>query len=129
QRNNSIFICKFICKLEDGMEELKTIDALYNKMGEYTKMEEELPFPEFQHFYQSLMDYLMKNYQDMSRDDLLKAKGMTMIVAANAQLRATRKDEYRKKFSKMAEKGKFWEDAIVLNLTKSGMTKDEIDTK
>lgn len=111
------------------MEELKTIDALYNKMGEYTKMEEELPFPEFQHFYQSLMDYLMKNYQDMSRDDLLKAKGMTMIVAANAQLRATRKDEYRKKFSKMAEKGKFWEDAIVLNLTKSGMTKDEIDTK
>lgn len=111
------------------MEELKTIDELYNKMGEYTKMEEELPFPEFQNFYQCLMDYLMKNYQDMSQEDLLKAKGMTMIVAANAQLRASHKDEYRKKFSKMAEKGKFWEDAIALNLTKSGMTRDEIDAK
>ncbi|MDO4733425.1 MAG: hypothetical protein Q4B50_07935 [Bacillota bacterium] len=111
------------------MEDLTTMDALYNKMGEYTKMEEELPFPEFQHFYQSLMDYLMKNYQDMNQEDLLKAKGMSMIVAANAHLRASYKDENRKKFSKMAEKGKFWEDAIVLNLTKSGMSKDEIDEK
>ena len=111
------------------MEQLTTMEALYNKMGEYTKMEEELPFPEFQHFYQCLMDYLMKNYQDMSQEELLHAKGMTMIVASNAQLRAGRKDENRKKFAKIAEKGKFWEDAIALNLTKSGLTKDEIDEK
>ncbi len=111
------------------MEPLTTIEALYDKMGEYTKMDAELPFAEFQHFYQSLMDYLMKNYQDMSQDDLLKAKGMVTIVVANAQLRAGHKDENRKKFHKMAEKGKLWEEAITLNLTKAGMTRDAIDEK
>ena len=111
------------------MEELTTMDALYNKMGEYTKMDEELAFPEFQHFYQCLIDYLMKNYQDMSQDDLLKAKGMVTIVAANAHMRASYKDQNRKKFMKMAEKGKFWDDAIALNLKKAGMTQEQMEEK
>ncbi len=109
------------------MSELTSMEVLYEKMGEFTKMETEIPFGEFQDYYQSLMAYLMAKYQEMSKDDLLKAKGICMIVAGNAKMRSLRKDENRKKYSKMAEKARFWEDAIRLNLVKSGMTEAEID--
>jgi len=39
------------------------MEELVAKMGEFIKMEDELPFPEFQAYYQSVIDYLMKNYQ------------------------------------------------------------------
>jgi len=109
------------------MSDLTTMEALYNKMGEYTKMDTEIPFGEFQEYFQSIIGYLMANYQDMEKDDLLKAKGICMIVAGNAKMRSLRKDDNRKKYAKMAEKAKFWEDALQLNLVKSGMTPDAID--
>ena len=67
------------------------MEELVAKMGEFIKMEDELPFPEFQSYYQSVMDYLMKNYQDMTTDQLVQAKGITMIMGNNAKARAMRK--------------------------------------
>jgi len=84
------------------------MEELFAKMGEYIKMEDELPLPEFQTYYQSVMDYLMKNYQDMSTEQLVQAKGITMIMAGNANARALRKDANRKKFQKIGEKSAFW---------------------
>ena len=40
-----------------------------------------------------------------------------------------RKDENRKKFTKMGEKSAFWENAIKLRLTKEGMSESELDEK
>ena len=105
------------------------MEELFAKMGEYIKMEDELPLPEFQEYYQSVIDYLMKNYQDMDTDQLIKAKGITMIVANNAKARAARKDANRKKFSKMGEKCAFWEGAIKMRLVKEGMSEQDIDAK
>jgi len=110
------------------MTDLTTMEALYGKMGEYTRMETELPFPEFVAFYQALLDYLQKNFQEMPEDDLIKAKGMAMIVAGNARMRGLKKDANRKKFAKIGEKAKFWEDALALRLTKHGsLTVQELD--
>ena len=112
------------------MTDLTTMDALYGKMGEYTRMDTELPFSEFQEFYQALTTYLQQNFQEMSEDDLVKAKGMTMILAGNAKMRAQNKDANRKKFTKMSEKAKFWEDALALRLTKHGsLTAQELEQK
>ncbi|NLF79600.1 MAG: hypothetical protein GX572_00245 [Clostridia bacterium] len=105
------------------------MEELFNKMSEYVKMTEELPLSEFHAYYQSVIDYLMKNYQDMSADDLVKAKGITMIMAGNAKTRARRKDENRKKYDKIAEKAEFWESAIKLRLTKDGLSAAELDEK
>ena len=103
------------------------MEELFAKMGEFIKMEDELPFADFQAYYQSVMDYLMKNYQDMTTEQLIQAKGITMIMGNNARARAMRKDENRKKFNKMGEKSLFWENAIKLRLTKEGMSEAEID--
>ena len=105
------------------------MEELVAKMGEFIKMEDELPFTEFQAYYQSVIDYLMKNYQDMTTDQLVQAKGITMIMGNNAKARAMRKDENRKKFTKMGEKSAFWENAIKLRLTKEGMSESELDEK
>lgn len=111
------------------MERLGTMEALYNKMGEYTKMEEELPFDEFVAYYNDLIAFLQREYQNLSEDELVQAKGITMIVAGNAKMRSLRKDANRKKFVKMSEKAKFWEDAIALRLRKEGMTEDVLGEK
>ncbi len=111
------------------MEKLTTLDALFTKMGEYTKMETELPFAEFVAYYNDLMAFLQKEYDKLDEEALVKLKGMSMIVAANANIRALHKDENRKKFNKMSEKAKFWEDAIALRLKKSGMSEATLDEK
>ncbi len=103
------------------------MEELLAKMSEYVKMEEELPFPEFQEYYQKVMDYLMKTYQDMLQEDLVKAKGITSILAINAKARALKKDANRKKFAKMGEKAAFWEDAIKAKLVKDGMDAADLD--
>ena len=105
------------------------MEQLCAKMGEFVKMETELPFPDFQAYYQEVMDYLQKNYQDMTDEQLVQAKGITMIMGSNANMRSLRKDENRKKFQKMAQKSNFWENAIKLRLTKAGMTEQELDEK
>lgn len=111
------------------MEQLSTLDALFAKMGEYTKMEDEISFAEFQSFYTALLAFLQREYQNLSEDDLVKLTGITRIVAANAKMRAVHKDDNRKKFVKMGEKASFWEDAIRLRLTKGGMSKDTLDER
>ena len=111
------------------MAELKTIAELSAKMGEYVKMETELPFDEFQAFYNDLMAKLQADYQDLTEDELVQAKGMVTITGANAQARSFHKDANRKKFTKMTEKCKLWEDGIALNLRKRGMSADELDEK
>ena len=105
------------------------MEQLFAKMGEFIKMDTELPFPEFQAYYKDVMDYLMKNYQDMTTEQLVQAKGITMIMASNAGMRAVRKDENRKKFQKIGQKSTFWEGAIKMRLVKEGMTEQELDEK
>ena len=82
------------------------MESLFNQMAEFIKMEEELPFAEFQSYYTSVMAFLQKEYQDLTVDDLLKAKGILSIMGANAKTRALVKNENRKKFQKMAEKSR-----------------------
>ena len=105
------------------------MEELYNKMLEYTKMTEELPFEEFSSFYQDMMSLLQKDYQDLNTEELIKAKGILAITSVNALTRAAKKDSNKKKFQKMAEKAKFWQEAIKTRLVKDGLTTQEIDEK
>ncbi len=106
------------------------MESLFNQMAEFIKMEEELPFAEFQSYYTSVMAFLQKEYQDLTVDDLLKAKGILSIMGANAKTRALVKNENRKKFQKMAEKSAFWDDAITRRLVKiEGLSNDEVQEK
>jgi len=108
------------------MEELIILSA---KMQEYVKMSEELPFLEFSDYYQEVMTFLQEKYQDLNPDQLIEIKGICSIVSSNAQTRAAKKDDNRKKFQKMQEKTKFWQEAIDLRLKKEGLSKEEIEEK
>ncbi|MDR2711527.1 MAG: hypothetical protein LBB91_00240 [Clostridiales bacterium] len=90
------------------MEELVAIST---KMQEYVKMSDELPFPEFSNYYQQVMIFLQEKYQDLNPDQLIEVKGICSIVCSNAHARAAKKDENRKKFQKMQEKGKVWHES------------------
>ncbi|MDO4581212.1 MAG: hypothetical protein Q4B96_01340 [Bacillota bacterium] len=105
------------------------MQELFAKMGEYVKMDSELPLPEFSAYYQRVMAHLMADYQNMDTDQLVQAKGITMIMAANAKLRALKKDGDRKKYAKIADKADFWQDAIKARLLKDGMTAEELDDR
>ena len=106
------------------------MEQLFNKMAEYVKMEEDLPFDEFQNYYNSVIDFLQKEYQNLSVEDLIKVKGIVRIMCANARARALIKNDNRKKFIKIGEKTAFWDDAINRRLVKEeGMAADEVQQK
>ena len=105
------------------------MEQLFNKVREYLKMTEELPFVAFSGYFNDVTGYLQQNYQDMNDDDLIKAYGICGIVASNAEARAGHKDANRKKFTKMAEKTRFWEDAIKTRFVKGGMLPNELEEK
>lgn len=108
---------------------MATLQELNDKMAVYVKMESELPFGEFTAYYNDLTGFLQAEYANLDQDALLRCKGMCMVVAGNAKMRSLRKDENRKRFTKMAEKAAFWEDAIARRLKKDGLTQEELDEK
>ena len=108
---------------------MATLEELNAKMSNYVKMESELEFSEFVDYYNDLMGFLQAEYGNLDQDALIKCKGMCMIVAGNAKMRALRKDANRKKFTKMGEKAYFWEDAIARRLKKDGLSEQELDDR
>ena len=108
---------------------MATLDELNAQMGQFVKMDSELGFDQFVAYYNDLMAFLQAEYADLDQDALIKCKGMCMIVAGNAKMRALRKDANRKKFTKMGEKAYFWEDAIARRLKKDGLSEDELNDR
>ena len=108
---------------------MATLEQLSDKMRGYVKMDSELPFDEFTAYYNDLMAFLQAEYGELDAEALLACKGMCMVTAGNAKMRALRKDANRKRFAKMGEKAAFWEDAIARRLKKEGLSQDEIDEK
>ncbi|MGI6361235.1 MAG: hypothetical protein ACOX05_02880 [Bacillota bacterium] len=105
------------------------LHELFETMQEYTKMTDELSFKEFSSYYQQVMEFLQKDYQELDEEGLLKIKGICSIMFANAQARSMNKDINRKKFIKMAEKANFWQNAIQMKLKKDGLSESEISAR
>ncbi|MDD2568877.1 MAG: hypothetical protein PHN47_00060 [Clostridia bacterium] len=104
------------------------MEALFAKMQEYLQMDSEIPFPEFCDYYKQVTDLLTAEFADIDKEGLLKMAGVCHIVSINAAARGSRKDANSKKFKKMADKTKFWYDAIRYKLNKDmAMSVPEID--
>jgi len=98
------------------------METLYNKMGEFIKMDELLPADEFFAYYKDLIAYLQEKYQDENQENLIKLKGICAIVYQNAFARAKMDIKNRNKFRKIGEKCQFWANAIELRLVKEGLS-------
>ena len=108
---------------------LKLMEALFEKMKEYVKMDTEISAAEFQEYYQQVMDGLQKNFDKLEEEELLKAKIVATIMAGNAGNRRAKKDADAKKFKKIQEKSSFWANAIEYKLKKMGLNPHEIEEK
>lgn len=105
------------------------MDALFEKMKEYVKMEEEIATQEFHAYYQEVMDKLQKDYDQMDDEALFHYKLITTILAGNSSSRKSRKDQDSKKYKKMHEKSTFWSNAIEYRLKQNGHSADEIASR
>lgn len=103
-----------------------TIESLKQKMSEYTKMTDQLPFAEFNEYYRQLTGFLQSDYHLLSVDDLVIAVAICRIVGTNARLRGVHSDPNKKKFIKMAEKSEFWRNAITTRLKTEGISEEDL---
>jgi hypothetical protein len=99
------------------------------KLKEYLNMETELPFAEFEAFCRDVLGDLQQNYEGMSRADRLRAAYICEIVGGNAGSRARQDKGHAKPFRKMAEKCRFWQEAIKHRLRKEGAGDAEIEAE
>jgi len=97
------------------------------KMKEYLSMDSELPYDEFDQYFQDYIAYLGLNYEGFDQESTVKARFIVSILNVNSVERARSKGPHAKKFKKMGEKSKVWVDALNYRLLKQGMTQDQID--
>lgn len=104
---------------------METIKA---KLKEYLAMDHELEFGEFNEYYNQIMAELNANYGSYDAEALLVMRYVLSTVSVNAQAWSSRRDKNTKKYKKIAEKSRFWVDAIAYKLTKElGYTNDMME--
>ncbi|MBQ1251898.1 MAG: hypothetical protein IIY02_03175 [Firmicutes bacterium] len=104
------------------------MESIKAKLKEYLAMDHELAFGEFNEYYNEVMAELNGNYQGYDAENLLSMRYVLSTVCINAQNWSLRKDKNAKKYKKIADKTRFWVDAITYKLTKElGYTNDMID--
>lgn len=103
------------------------MENLFAQLKEYLHLDTEIPFEEFSSYYKNLIDHLTKSFNELSREDCLKARYICSIVQANAESRAKKSKANAKAFKKINTKCAFWADAINFRLLKEGMSQPEID--
>ncbi len=103
------------------------MEKLLEKLKEYLKMETEIPFEEFSEYYRDLIAELNQTFNDLDRENRLKALYICSIVQSNADARAKESKATAKTFKKISSKCAFWTDAIKFNLGKDGMSAEEIE--
>lgn len=97
------------------------------KLKEYLQMETEISHDEFKDYYNSLIDQLNKDYNEMDQATCLSARFICSIVKANAETRSHKSKTNGKSFKKMASKCGFWMEAIDHRLKKEGLNQAAID--
>ncbi|KLU61421.1 hypothetical protein CEB3_c23620 [Peptococcaceae bacterium CEB3] len=103
------------------------MEDLFEKLRGYLHMESELPLPDFSAYYEELMDYLSRSFDNMDKEERLKARYICSIVQANADARVKASKATAKTFRKISRKCAFWADAIDFRLLKEGVGRAEID--
>ncbi|MEG1477996.1 MAG: hypothetical protein RSC20_00570 [Clostridiales bacterium] len=94
------------------------MEKIIAKIKEYLAMDSEIEFKEFEDYYKTLIEKLNKDFKELKEEELLQMRYVLNTVTINAENRAARKDKYMKKFRKIADKTKFWAEAIAHKLKK-----------
>lgn len=102
------------------------IASLYEKMLGYLKMEEEIPFQEFDQYYRDTLQELEKNYTNYDQEQGLNALFIMDNLKTNSDSRIQRKFAEAKKYKKISQRTQIWIEALFTHLIKLGMTDKQI---
>lgn len=102
------------------------MEKLFEKLKEYLNMDTEIPYEEFEAYYQDVINLLSVEYQEMNKEETIHGRFILSILMSNSEDRAKNYKNLAKKYKKIYSKCHLWAEALTLRLLKMGMTKDEI---
>lgn len=102
------------------------MENFFEKMKEYLGMDSEIPFEEFEAYYQEVIAYLTGHHQELEKEEAIKGRFILSILVSNSSERAKKNKNLAKKYKKLGEKCTFWVEAIDYKLLKLGMNKQQI---
>lgn len=115
-----LYGCSFVLK------EIWQMEKHFEKMKEYLQMDTEIPYEEFETYFQDVIGHLNDNYQNFEQDEAIKGRFILSILMSNSEDRAKRNKNLAKKYKKIYQKSSLWAEALTLSLLKMGMTKEQI---
>ncbi|MHB8170765.1 MAG: hypothetical protein ACYDG6_04385 [Thermincolia bacterium] len=103
------------------------MEKIFNQMKEYLSMDSEISYEEFFSYYEEVMEYLKNNLDGLNEEEVHQGRFVLLNISSNAEERAKRKGPLAKKYKKLREKTRLWEDAMTYRLTQMGLTNEQID--
>lgn len=106
------------------------MEKLFEQLKVYLNMDTEISFKEFESYYNQVHQFLQEKFDELTKEELVKAKYITSIIQSNAVSRAKRKEvpsKQAKKYKKIAERCSIWAGGANYKLLQSGLTQQQID--
>jgi hypothetical protein len=104
------------------------IQPYYEQMLTFLKMEDEIPFKEFNDYYQQVLKEL-DNYKSYDKELAIQALFIMDNLKSNSDSRVQRKFAEAKKYKKISARAHIWIEALFVHLVNAGMTEQEIKDK
>ncbi|WP_416149579.1 hypothetical protein ACM26V_00855 [Salipaludibacillus sp. HK11] len=107
------------------------MNELYKQIHEYLKMEEEIPFDEFEKYYKKVIAHFNDDAEEFDEDALWKALFISENVMSNAEGRSKveKGPKVKKKFAKMADRLKLWAQNFASRLGEMGYNQDQMNER
>lgn len=104
------------------------IQPLYEQMLTFLKMEDEIPFKEFDDYYKQALKEL-ENYKSYDKEQAIQALFIMDNLKSNSDSRVQRKFAEGKKYKKISQRSQIWIEGLFVHLLNAGMSEQEIKDK
>ncbi|MGJ9383312.1 hypothetical protein CR203_01730 [Salipaludibacillus neizhouensis] len=106
------------------------MEELYKQIQVYLKMEEEIPFDEFENYYKKIIKTFNEQADQFAEEDVWKALFISENVMSNAEDRSKQeKGQKAKKFAKMSQRLTLWAKNFAGRLGELGYNEEQLNER
>jgi hypothetical protein len=106
------------------------VEEMYKQIHIYLKMEEEIPFEEFETYYKKVINYFNDEAEQFNEETLWKALFISENVMSNAEGRSNEeKGAKAKKYAKMSQRLKLWAQNFAARLGELGYNEEQLNER
>ncbi|WP_342394365.1 hypothetical protein [Salipaludibacillus daqingensis] len=103
---------------------------MYKQIHIYLKMEEEIPFDEFEKYYKKVIAYFNEKADQFDEETLWKALFISENVMSNAEGRSKEvKGQKAKKYLKMSQRLTLWAQNFAARLGNMGYNEEQMNER